>query len=207
MALRDGPAPGAPAPVRRRRQARGEHRIDRIVDAAEELVADAGVRALGMNALARHAGISPGSLYQYFPGRGAVLEELGRRLADRFRQVAEREPYAPSRPDYPAPGALLDRLLEAAVVVARERPALLPLLAAAEERATAEEGEPNALFEAFSRSLPGAGALHDEDAVRALATRVFCAGVGLAVRQPDPTALLLRTRQAVLGVLRAPGSP
>ncbi|MFF5635966.1 TetR family transcriptional regulator [Streptomyces sp. NPDC012825] len=62
----DGPAVGASVHYRRKRRARGEQRISRIVRAAEELLADAGVQAVGTNAIARRAGTSPGSLSQYF---------------------------------------------------------------------------------------------------------------------------------------------
>ncbi|MFD7671869.1 TetR/AcrR family transcriptional regulator [Streptomyces anulatus] len=183
----------------RRRQARGERRIDQIVDAAEELIADMGLQAVGMNAIARHAGISPGSLYQYFPEKGAIVEELCRRLVGQLQHVAGRTPCTGygSRRALPRPETKLDRLLEAAMLLAQERPALLSLLTATDRR------EPNLLLEAISRSLPSNGAPADEDVARDLATRIFCSGVSLAARQADPGALLLRTRRAVLSSLRA----
>lgn len=181
----------------RRRQARGERRIDQIVDAAEELIADMGLQAVGMNAIARHAGISPGSLYQYFPDKSAIVEELCRRLVGQLQHIAGRASRTGSWPTPTRPETTLDRFLEAAMLLAQERPALLPLLTATDRR------EPNLLLKAISRSLPSNGAPADEDVARDLATRIFCSGVSLAARQADPGPLLLRTRRAVLSSLRA----
>ncbi|MFB6837006.1 TetR/AcrR family transcriptional regulator [Streptomyces sp. NPDC056361] len=196
MLVPDGSAAGASTRPLRKHQARGERRIDQIVDAAEELIADLGVEAVGMNAIARHAGISPGSLYQYFPGKSAIVEELCRRLVGQLQHMAGRASHPGSRPAPQAPATALDHLLEAAVLLAGEHPALLPLLTTTERR------EQNVLLEAISRSLPAGGALPDEDVARDLATRIFCSGVSLAAQQADPGALLVLTRQAVLSSLR-----
>lgn len=197
MPVPDSSAVGASTQPPRKRQARGERRIDQIMAAAEELIAERGMQAVGMNAIARHAGISPGSLYQYFPGKSAILEELCRRLVGRLQHMAGRASCTSFRPAQPTPETTLDRLLEAAMLLAQEHPALLPLLTATDHR------EPNPLLEAISRSLPASGTLSDKDVVRDLATRIFCAGVSLAVQQADPGAVLLLTRQAVLSSLQA----
>lgn len=68
-----------------RRQARGQQRIEAILDAAEELVGEAGFDLMGMNALADRAGISPGSLYQYFSSKDEVLDAL----VDRYGAVID----------------------------------------------------------------------------------------------------------------------
>ncbi|MFF7816056.1 hypothetical protein ACF1E9_30660 [Streptomyces roseolus] len=57
----DDPAADASVRSRRNRQARGERRIPRIVGAAEDLIAEAASRSVGMNAAARRGGIPPGS--------------------------------------------------------------------------------------------------------------------------------------------------
>ncbi|MGW0819246.1 TetR/AcrR family transcriptional regulator [Streptomyces viridiviolaceus] len=163
-----------------------------------------GVQAVRMNAIARHAGISPVSLYQYFPGKDAIVEELSRRLVGQLHQMTWRVTRTGSRPARSTPETTLDRLLEAAMLLAREHPAFLPSLAAT------TDGEPSTLFEALTRSLPSIDVPHAEDAVRSLATRIFCAGIGLVVQQSAPAvhaALLLRTRQAVLSRLQAPENP
>ncbi|MBE1531970.1 TetR/AcrR family transcriptional regulator [Actinomadura algeriensis] len=63
-----------------RRQARGERRIAQILDAAAGVLAELGYEAATTNKIAAAAGISPGSLYQFFPNKEAIAEAL----ADRF---------------------------------------------------------------------------------------------------------------------------
>lgn len=64
----------------RRRQARGERRITEILDAAAGVFAQVGFETATTNAIAAAAGISPGSLYQFFPNKEAIAQAL----ADRF---------------------------------------------------------------------------------------------------------------------------
>ena len=75
---------GQPQRVRR---ARGLQRMDAILDAAENCFARRGYDESTTNHIAVQAGISPGSLYQYFANRDEILIAL----ADREQQrVAER---------------------------------------------------------------------------------------------------------------------
>jgi len=64
-----------------RRQARGERRIAEILDAALALFAEVGYEAASTNRIAARAGISPGSLYQFFANKEAIAEALSSRLA------------------------------------------------------------------------------------------------------------------------------
>ncbi len=64
-----------------RRQARGLLRIGRILDAASDILATEGPEGLTMNEVARRAGISPGSLYQFFSDRQQLLTTLAERYA------------------------------------------------------------------------------------------------------------------------------
>lgn len=80
-----GSRPSDTAP---RRQERGRRRIEAILDAAEDVFAEAGYEAATTNLIASRAGISPGSLYQYFASKQAIAESLaGRCLA----QLAETQ--------------------------------------------------------------------------------------------------------------------
>ncbi|GAB3427151.1 TetR/AcrR family transcriptional regulator [Flindersiella endophytica] len=66
---------GQPAkPVRR--QARGLARIAAILDAAEAVIAEAGYAAATTNSIAARAGMSPGSLYQFFRNKDDILDAL-----------------------------------------------------------------------------------------------------------------------------------
>jgi AcrR family transcriptional regulator len=62
-----------------RRQRRRQETIDEILRLALAQMADGGVGALSLSTVAREMGIRPPSLYQYFPSRLAVYDELFRR--------------------------------------------------------------------------------------------------------------------------------
>ena len=72
------------------RQARSRATFEAIVQAGEQLLCRNGFDALRMNALAERAGVSPGSLYQYFPNQEAVVELIAeRKLAEIHRLVGQ----------------------------------------------------------------------------------------------------------------------
>jgi AcrR family transcriptional regulator len=60
------------------------HATDALLDAAVELFAAGGARAVTMTAVARRTGAPSGSVYHRFPGRGALLAALWRRTASEF---------------------------------------------------------------------------------------------------------------------------
>lgn len=65
-----------------RRQERGRRRIEQILLATAEVFAERGYENATTNAIAAAAGISPGSLYQYFRNK----EELAAALAELYRE-------------------------------------------------------------------------------------------------------------------------
>jgi len=67
-------------PATRRRYARGEKRIVEILEAAAAVFAETGYEQATTNAIAVKAGISPGSLYQFFSNK----DEIARRLAQNY---------------------------------------------------------------------------------------------------------------------------
>ncbi len=70
---------GRPAP---RRQERGRRRIEHLLDVASAVFADVGYESATTNAIAAAAGMSPGSLYQFFPNKDAIAEALAARYVD-----------------------------------------------------------------------------------------------------------------------------
>lgn len=68
------------------RQARSREMVERIVTAGREVLISDGYDAFSTNRVATAAGISPGSLYQYFPGKAAILDVVIDRYWD---QVTE----------------------------------------------------------------------------------------------------------------------
>ena len=97
----------------RRRQARGERRITQLLEAAASVFCTTGYTAASTNAIAREAGVSPGTLYQFFPNKEAIAIELGDRLMHEMRD-AYGEALAPVDPATPleeAVGAAVDRFI------------------------------------------------------------------------------------------------
>jgi AcrR family transcriptional regulator len=68
-----------------KRQERGRQRIAAILDAALALFAEHGYERTSTNAIAARAGMSPGSLYQFFPNKEAIAEALATRLVEQMR--------------------------------------------------------------------------------------------------------------------------
>jgi AcrR family transcriptional regulator len=68
--------PSAIKPRKLPRQARAEATCDAILEAAAQIVAAGGLARFNTNAVAARAGVSIGSLYQYFPNKDAVMVAL-----------------------------------------------------------------------------------------------------------------------------------
>ena len=64
------------------RQRRSQATVELIVQAAARILEAEGPDGFNTNAIARSAGVSVGSLYQYFPGKQALIAELIRRNAE-----------------------------------------------------------------------------------------------------------------------------
>jgi AcrR family transcriptional regulator len=75
---------------RQPRQARGERRITELLDAADRVFAAVGYEAATTNAIAKEAGASVGSLYQFFPDKEALLLALAERYLGELRAIHER---------------------------------------------------------------------------------------------------------------------
>lgn len=88
------PASTATRPAKRRRsfvfeakkqprQVRATATVDAIVTAATRLLAARGYEAVTTNHIADTAGVGIGSLYEYFPGKDAIVAQVAQRLVDR----------------------------------------------------------------------------------------------------------------------------
>jgi AcrR family transcriptional regulator len=64
-----------------RRQERGKKRIAELLHAAGQVFADVGYENATTNAIAAAAGVSPGTLYQFFPNKQAIAEALANTYA------------------------------------------------------------------------------------------------------------------------------
>lgn len=72
-------APATIEPRKQPRQARSAATVDAVVEAAARILQEGGLEALNTNDIALRAGVSVGSLYQYFPTKEAILAEIIRR--------------------------------------------------------------------------------------------------------------------------------
>jgi len=71
------------SPRKQPRQRRAEATVEAILEAAAQLVARRGLAGFNTNAVAERAGVSIGSLYQYFPNKDAIMAALIARQHDR----------------------------------------------------------------------------------------------------------------------------
>ncbi|TPK58787.1 TetR/AcrR family transcriptional regulator [Mesorhizobium sp. B2-4-19] len=82
-------------PRKQPRQQRSSKVVDRILDAALILTREQGTRTPTTLAIAQRAGLSVGSVYQYFPNKEAILLDLARRWLSSFPEVIEKRIKAP----------------------------------------------------------------------------------------------------------------
>ncbi|MDN3241190.1 TetR/AcrR family transcriptional regulator [Glycomyces tritici] len=119
--------PDDTAKPERKRQARGEKRIEELLDAAAAVFAERGYKAAGTNEIARRAGASPGTLYQFFENKEAIAEALMARYVARLR-AAHGEAFDPAVAELPLP-EMLDRIIDPVVAFDRANPGFYALLA------------------------------------------------------------------------------
>lgn len=68
--------------LRTPQQQRSIERVDSILDAAKALIAKHGSAGLKIRDIADLAGITAGSIYQYFPNKAAIIHALGKQHLD-----------------------------------------------------------------------------------------------------------------------------
>jgi AcrR family transcriptional regulator len=149
----------------RRRQARGERRMTEILDAAAATFADLGYEKATTNAIAAAAGMSPGSLYQFFANKEAIAQALADRYVTQMRD-AHRDAF--DEPDFAriSLDELLDRVIDPILAFNIANPGFKALFArpdmpaglaqAAQPIQTALLGRVESMLDARAPGLPDA---------------------------------------------------
>lgn len=186
------------------RQARAIATVDVILEATAHILREGGLIDLSTNAIAMRAGVSIGSLYQYFPSKEAVLAEL---LRSKREQLLQRFSAAmnEARPrnlvglaDTLIEVALADQFHDARLSLALEYvEAALPLN---DETAAFKD----VLSDLFAAALRQLGVKQAETVARDLVVIGRSMIDSAALRgETDVENLRVRVRQAVLGYLAA----
>jgi AcrR family transcriptional regulator len=84
-----GAAAGTVRLRRRPQQARSRARVQRLLEAADRVLADEGYSALTVRRLAEEAEVPVGTIYQFFDDKGAVVDALARRYIGEFDAMIE----------------------------------------------------------------------------------------------------------------------
>lgn len=79
-------APGNGPPIHPPRQERSRETLARLLDAAQAVLAEGGLEAATVPAIAKRAGLSVGAVYRRFPDKDALLRAVYFRLFGRARE-------------------------------------------------------------------------------------------------------------------------
>ncbi len=113
------------APRRAPRQKRSAAKVEALLEATAECLVSDGYDRTSTNRIARRAGVSIGTLYQYFPSKEALVLALSRRQAEReaelVRNTLSSLGQAPLR-------EVARRLIDALLLVHRDFPDLQRVL-------------------------------------------------------------------------------
>ncbi|MCH8174626.1 MAG: TetR/AcrR family transcriptional regulator [Proteobacteria bacterium] len=189
-------------PRKRPRQARAAATFDAILEAAARILEKDGFDSVNTNAVAELAGVSVGSLYQYFPTKESILAELVRFYRNVLKEKVE------SAVAWGMDKTLeetIDLLLDAAVSHQLERPELALALEQVESILPLDKetlaltqtmvDNVEMLLSAHNVSNPGEAS---RDIVALVRGIVDAAGLA---KEVDQAAIHRRVRRAVFGYL------
>ena len=105
-------------------QARSRARVQRLLEAADHVLATDGYGALTVRRLAEEAGVPVGTIYQFFTDKSAVVDALARRYIGEFDEMIE---LLVSDAESRTWDDVVDTVLDAAIEMYRSRPGYLAL--------------------------------------------------------------------------------
>jgi AcrR family transcriptional regulator len=104
-------------PRKEPKQERSRATVDAILEATARVLVEAGYERASTNRIARTAGVSIGSLYQYFPGKEALVAALVERHVDRVTTLLDQAfDHIEKLPPRDAASALVTAVLSTQVV-------------------------------------------------------------------------------------------
>lgn len=191
-------------PRKRPFQRRAAATFEAMLEAAARILEEDGLEAVNTNAVAERAGVSVGSLYQYFPSKQAILAELIRRERGKFLSRITAVARDDAGEDF---SGAIARLIDAAVAHQLDRPHMARALEYAEHVLPLER-EAQSLFEAVVREIEAVLQRYGIAEAQTAARDVVALSHGLIdaaglAGEKDSAALRARVRRAVIGYLRS----
>jgi AcrR family transcriptional regulator len=107
------------------KQNRGQRKVDHILRSAEALFAETGFENATTNAIATRAGVSIGSLYQFFASKEAILEAMAMRYLEQTKLALDDGLAYDHETDL---NELIPRLVQLMVKMQEQRPYFLQCL-------------------------------------------------------------------------------
>jgi len=117
-------AGSAPRLRRQPRQARSRARVERLLEAADQVLGSQGYEALTVRRLAAEAAVPIGTLYQFFPDKQAVVDALALRHLEAFAALVHDLVEQATRQRWEDP---VQVLLDAFAGLYRDRPGYLAI--------------------------------------------------------------------------------
>jgi AcrR family transcriptional regulator len=153
------------------RQARSKARLAQILAAADAILAEEGVEGLTVRRIAERAGVPVGSLYQFFPDKGSVVDAVARAYIAEFDNLVGHLVSSADSGDWSDP---VGRIVDSFVALYRSHPGYVALWSGrhlSAELARADEANNQLIAAGVQRVLASHAEVADGPAL-ALAVRV-----------------------------------
>jgi len=182
-AARGEPDNDSLAPARAPSQHRSRERFERVLDAADAIIAEHPMDRITVAGIAERAGVTRSSVYLFFPTVYAIYNELGRRYLDELIERLRRDDLARQAPSWQSVTA---RLVDRTVAYYNARPVarMLVLGSGSTPELRVIDRSFDQRFAAAAREIFGdkwpLGRENEQDPVQVavvLTTAVFAAGV------------------------------
>jgi AcrR family transcriptional regulator len=159
------------------RQARSRARLAQILAAADAILAEEGVEGLTVRRIAERAGVPVGSLYQFFPDKGSVVDAVARAYIAEFDTLVDSLVSSAASGDWSDP---VGRIVDSFVALYRSHPGYVALWSGrhlSPELARADEANNQLIAAGIQRVLASHAGVADGPALEL--------GVRVAVRTAD----------------------